>query len=159
VILDERPDLLEPLYEGYFHESNGGVVSAEKVPIFATVQGRTSCYYHGLFMTRAAKLRGEELPADLAAAMQYMGDVAARPEVRADFMLEPGEMMFWHNFTQLHSREAFHDTPEARRLLLRLWINVENGRPMPDIFHVRARWMDEAHGGGQAAIDYLAEPA
>jgi len=159
IILDERPDLLGALYEGYYHESAGGRVSDKKVPIFATVDGKTSCYYHPLFMIRAAKLRCEELPADLTAATTFMGEVAARPEVRADFMLEPGEMMFWHNFTQLHSREAFNDTPEARRLLLRLWINVANGRPMPDVFHDRARLMDEAHGGGRTAIDYVAEPA
>lgn len=159
IIQDERPDLLAPLYEGYYHESAGGVVSSEKVPIFATVQGKTSCYYHPLFMTRAAKLRGEELPPGFIEAKDFMRDVAERPHVRADFMLEPGEMMFWHNFTQLHSREAFNDTPEAKRLLLRLWINVENGRPMPNVFHERARWMDEAHSGGQAAINYAAEPA
>jgi hypothetical protein len=159
IILDERPDLLAPLYEGYYHESAGGVVSTEKVPIFGTAQGKMSCYYHPLFMTRAAKLRGEELPPEFTKAKDFMRDVAARPEVRADFMLEPGEMMFWHNFTQLHSREAFNDTPEAKRLLLRLWINVKNGRPMPNVFHECARWMDEAHSGGQAAIDYIAEPA
>ena len=159
IILDERPDLLEPLYEGYYHESAGGVVSADKVPIFATVDGKTSCYYHPLFMRRAAKLRGEDLPADLETAVAFMRDVADRPDVRADFMLEPGEMMFWHNFTQLHSRTAFDDTPEAKRLLLRLWINVENGRPMPAVFNERAHWMDKAHSSGKAAIDYVAEPA
>jgi hypothetical protein len=159
IILEERPDLLAPLYEGYFHESAGGQVSPEKVPIFGTAHGKTSCYYHPLFMYRAAKLRGEDLPALLTEAKDFMRDVAARPDVRADFMLEPGEMMYWHNFTQLHSREAFNDTPEAKRLLLRLWINVENGRPMPDIFHQRARWMDASHSQGQAAIDYVAEPA
>jgi hypothetical protein len=159
IILDERPDLLEPLYLGYYHESAGGVVSEDKVPIFGTVDGKTSCYYHPLFMRRAAKLRGEDLPADLEAAIAFMRDVADRPEVRADFMLEPGEMMFWHNFTQLHSRTAFDDTPEAKRLLLRLWINVENGRPMPAVFNERAHWMDKAHSGGKAAIDYVAEPA
>jgi len=159
ILLDERPDMLEPLYEGYYHESAGGIVSEEKVPIFGTVNGRTSCYYHPLFMRRAARLRGEDLPAALEEATAFMRDVAERPDVRADFMLDPGEMMFWHNFTQLHSRTAFDDTPEAKRLLLRLWINVADGRPMPAMFNQRAHWMDKAHGSGRTAIDYVAEPA
>ena len=158
IILDERPDLLEPLYEGFYHESAGGVVSDAKVPIFATVDGKTSCYYHPLFMHRAAKLMGVDLPAPLAEAMAYMGEVSQRSDVRAFFMLAPGEMMFWHNFTQLHSREGFNDTPDHKRLLLRLWINVENGRPMPAVFHSRAKYMDEAHGAGTTAINYASEP-
>jgi len=159
ILLEERPDLLEPLYEGYYHESAGGVVSEDKVPVFGTVDGKTSCYYHPLFMRRAAKLLGQELPPELEEATAFMRDVAERPEVRADFMLDPGEMMFWHNFTQLHSRTAFDDTPEAKRLLLRLWINVDDGRPMPAVFNERAHWMDKAHSGGEAAIDYVVEPA
>ena len=101
----------------------------------------------------------EMLPERLREALALYDEIALRPQVRADFLLEPGEMMFWHNFTQLHSRTAFDDTPETKRLLLRLWINVENGRPMPAVFNERAHWMDKAHSSGKAAIDYVAEPA
>lgn len=154
-ILATKPELLGPLYEGYYHESaGGGEVSGEKVPIFARVDDVLTCYYHVPFMLNAARQLGTEIPADLRAAMDYMNSLALDPEIRADFMLEPGEMMFWHNFTALHAREAFNDTPEHRRLLLRLWINAADSKPMPDIFHARARYMDQVHGKGEAAIDY-----
>ena len=155
-IYDTRPELLPALYEGFFHASSGvsGEVSATKVPIFCKVDGKVSCYYHGLFISNAAKMMGVEVPPALTEALTYMNELAARPDLRADFMLEPGEMMFWHNFTALHSRTAFTDTDNQRRLLLRLWLNVPDGRPMAPEFTDRARYMDVAHEAGRAAIDY-----
>ena len=154
-ILREAPHHLQALYDGFFHESAGSSeVSADKVPVFCCVDGQVSCYYHLLFQLGAAKQLGVELPADLLAAQAFLSSVAKRPELRADFMLEPGEMLFWHNFTVLHSRTAFRDTPQQKRLLLRLWMNVEGGRPMHPSFAERARVMDRLHDAGEAAIHY-----
>jgi hypothetical protein len=155
-MLEEAPGHLETLYEGYFHELAGGEqVSPEKVPVFCNVDGMVSCYFHVLFQMGAAKKRGEEIPADLMAAQQCFAGIAARPEVKAEFMLEPGEMLFWHNFQMLHARSAFHDSDEQKRLLLRLWLNVEGGRPMHPAFRERARAMDRLHQAGEAAIHYI----
>ncbi len=63
-------------------------------------------------------------------------------------------MLFWHNFVVLHSRTAFHDTPEQKRLLLRLWLNVPDGRDMHPTFNDRARAMDRIHDAGETAIHY-----
>lgn len=153
-LLEQAPELLAPLYEGFFHESANGEVSATKVPVFGCIDGKVSCYYHMPFVHKAAKAMGVELPEDLQKAVQRMNALALDPELRADFMLQPGEMLFWHNFTALHSREAFNDTAENKRMLLRLWINVADGRPLPPEFHERAKYMDLAHGAGEAAIDY-----
>jgi hypothetical protein len=159
IILKERPDLLPALYEGFYHASGAETVSPAKVPIFARVDGKLSCYYHGLFIHRAAKILKVDVPADLKEAMEFMGSVTLRPDVRAFFVLEPGEMLFWNNFTALHSRETFHDGPDQKRLLLRLWIHPDHGRPMPDVFRERALLMDEEHREGKASINYAAEPA
>lgn len=153
-ILDEAPELLRPLYEGFYHESANGQVSSTKVPIFGCVDGKVSCYYHLPFVHKAAKVLGIEIPADLQQAVKRMNELALDPKLRADFMLEPGEMLFWHNFTVLHSREAFNDTALNKRMLLRLWINVPDGRPLPEQFHERAKHMDQVHSAGEAAIDY-----
>ena len=153
-ILETRPELLAPLYEGFYHAASGEV-SPTKVPVFCCVEGKVSCYYHNLFVVNAARQLGVEVPADLQEALDYFQQMAARPDLRADFMLEPGEMMFWHNFTALHSRTAFSDTDNQRRLLLRLWLNVEDGRPMAPEFTARARAMDAMHEAGRAAIDYV----
>ena len=159
IILRERPELLPALYEGFHHASGAETVSAEKVPIFARVDGKLSCYFHPLFIHRAAKVLHQELPADLKEAMTFMSEVTLRPDVRVFFALEPGEMLFWHNFTALHSRETFHDSASQRRLLLRLWIHPDEGRPMPDVFRARALLMDAEHRAGKASINYAAEPA
>ena len=158
-IFETRPELLEPLYEGFFHESAGGQLSPGKVPIYGCVDGKVSCYYHIPFILNAARIMGVEVPAALREAMNHMNEQAMREDIRADFMLEPGEMLFWHNFTALHSRTAFTDTPQNKRLLMRLWLNVPDGRPLPPEFHERARYMDEVHEKGETAIDYAKEPA
>jgi hypothetical protein len=54
-------------------------------------------------------------------------------------------MLFWHNWTCLHARAAFRDAPGAKRLLLRLWLNVPDGRPVHPEIAERARRMDEDH--------------
>jgi len=158
-IFEARPDLLAPLYEGFFHESASGQISAGKVPIYGYVDGKVSCYYHMPFVLNAARIMNVEVPADLRAAMTFMNEQAMRPDIRADFMLEPGEMLFWHNFTALHSRTSFKDSPGHKRLLMRLWLNVPDGRPLPPEFHERARYMDEVHEKGEKAIDYAKEAA
>ena len=145
-----RPELLAPLYEGFWagiNESVGGTkpLSDHKVPVFCCVDGQVSCYYNKFFMYSAAKRLGVELPADLLAAMAWFDELALRPELGATFMLEPGEMMFWHNFTCLHARAGFRDAPGAKRLLLRLWLNVANGRKVDPEIAARARRMDEDH--------------
>jgi hypothetical protein len=86
--------------------------------------------------------------------MRYFDSQADRTDIRADFMLEPGEMMFWHNFLVLHSRTAFQDSPQQKRLLLRLWLHVPNGRPMHPLFNARAEAMDREHESGRPAFDY-----
>jgi hypothetical protein len=155
VILDEAPHHLPALYEGFYHHTPGTAETpAEKIPVFCNVEGTVSCYFHPLFQHAAAKQLGVELPAALAQAQEFFQSVAARKDMRADFMLEPGEMMFWHNFTVLHSRTAFTDTAEQKRLLLRLWLHVPQGRAMHPSFVERAYAIDRAHEQGSAAIDY-----
>lgn len=154
IILAERPDLLPALYEGYYHTRAGNQCTEEKVPVFCEVDGVVSCYYHPLFIHGAAKMRGEELPADLKEALALFTEISMRPDVRAQFVLEPGEMVFWHNFVALHSREQFHDVPGHKRLLLRLWLYAHRGRPMHPAFNACAKEMDATHATGAAAIDY-----
>ena len=81
-----------------------------------------------------------------------MDAIAARPDVRADFTLEPGEIAFWHNFQVMHSRTAFRDSDAHRRLLFRLWLNVPDGRPMAPEIKERARVIDRDHLEGARPV-------
>lgn len=141
-ILEERPDLLEPLYEGYYlaiaeARLSSKPVTDDKVPIFCYVDGLVSCMYAGSFMREAARLKGVDMPAKLAEAIAYFSKTAERDDLALRFMLEPGEILLWHNFTNLHSRTEFENDDTHKRLLLRLWLTPEHGRPHAPEFRIR----------------------
>ncbi len=155
VLLKEHPEVLGPLYEGAFEAIPGAErVSPEKAPVFCNVEHTVSCFFHHYFHERAAILLGAEVPAPLVAAKEVVSRIALRPELRVSFTLDAGEIVFWNNFTLLHSRSAFVDAPDHSRLLLRCWLNVPNGRPVHRSFLERSRHLDRAHASGVAAIDY-----
>jgi hypothetical protein len=132
IMARERPDLLAALYEGYYMDWNQRPEPLEeKLPFFWTIDGKTSAFNNRVFMRHGRE--PEKLPAALREALALYGEISLRPEVRTDFLLEPGEMFFWHNFLILHSRQSFNDTPDRKRLLLRLWLNVPGGRPIHPI--------------------------
>lgn len=154
VMQQEAPEHLAALYEGYYLAQPGGGASADKVPVYSNVGGTISSFNQRLFYLMAAQARGEALPPAFARALDIHAEIAARPGIRADFMLEPGEMVFFHNFIVMHSRTTFHDTPEQKRLLLRLWLNVPQGRAMHPGYLDMGRRMDEAHARGEAGLVY-----
>jgi hypothetical protein len=140
-----RPDLLAPLYEGWYNVSPlARRASARKVPIFSCVGGRVSCFYNRVFYLKPEEAP-EPFPPTLTEAMAYMDALCVRDDLIARFVLEPGEMVFWHNFLVMHSRTAFRDAGGHRRLLLRLWLNVPDGRPMAEEVTERARIIDHDH--------------
>lgn len=142
-LLATRPDLLAPLYEGYYLappelQHSARPVTDVKTPIFCYRHGLVSCTYAANFIKRAAELRGEPLPADLAEAMAAFDAIVADPAIQLNTQLEPGEMMFWQNFTNLHARTAFQNSHERKRKLLRLWLKPHDPRPVDPRFFSRA---------------------
>ena len=47
--------------------------------------------------------------------------------------MQPGDVLLASNHTIMHGRTEFEDPPESeyRRLMLRLWLTIPNGRPLP----------------------------
>jgi hypothetical protein len=149
-ILATRPDLLEPLYEGHYFavpeaQFSDQPVTDFKIPVFCCIDNLVSCGYVRPFMERAAELRDEPLPARLVEALDYFDAISEREDIRIEFMLQPGEMLLWHNFLMLHARQAFVDSPQHSRHLLRLWLNVENDRPIASAILERAKIYDRIH--------------
>jgi hypothetical protein len=150
-LLLERPDLLPPLYEGYYFvlqelQFTDRPTTEQKVPVFSNKDGVVSVNAASAYMRRAAELRGEAFPPDLDEALRFFDEVANRPDVRAEFLLQPGEILLWNNYTHLHSRKAFRNSAERKRLLLRLWLDVDNGRDVQPDYALRGRsfrWIDE----------------
>lgn len=138
----ERADYLRALYEGCDHLAPDGEQVLPRAPLFCNAGGHVSFSFHRHLCLEAAKKLGQPFPAELMRAIDFVEEVAARPELRLRFVLEPGDILFWHNFTVLHSRTAFTDSVARRRLLLRLWLHLDDGRPMHPSFHERARGLD-----------------
>ena len=151
-VFKARPDLLPALYEGWYNVSPlRKQASPGKTPIFCCVDGKVSCFYNRVFFLKPEDAP-EPFPPALTEAMALMDAVAARPDIRADFTLEPGEIAFWHNFQVMHSRTSFEDSEKHRRLLFRLWLNVEHGRPMAPEISDRARIIDRDHSEGARPV-------
>ncbi len=128
-----HPELLDALYEGYYQAiGEDEVMTEEKSPIFGYVEGRLSVYCQFRAMKLAATNRGEALSPELEAAVEYFYERAKANE--AEFLLQPGEILLWNNRTQLHGRRGFENSPERKRLLLRLWLRPDNPIAIPANF-------------------------
>ena len=65
-------------------------------------------------------------------ALDTLDQVAHGPKCFRQFMLSPGDMLFFSNYTVLHNRTAFVDDDDLdkRRHLLRLWLRAHDPRPL-----------------------------
>jgi hypothetical protein len=142
-ILKNRPDLLDALYEGYYHSSEEAratdtPVTDRKIPIYSCVGDIVSCTVSAAHIRAAATVLNVPLPQELAEALDYFILQSKREDLGLRFMLEPGEILIWNNYTNLHSRTAFTQSSAMKRLLLRLWLTVPNGRPVDPAIRIRA---------------------
>ncbi len=136
VILEERPDLLEVLYQPFNIDWRGEEPVGEqpwyRCPMFSYAGGKVTsritsrAYFNGVVRF------GEELGlTDVQReALDFVQDVANRPELRLRMHFAEGDMQFINNHAILHAREAYgdHDGPDMKRHLLRMWISLPRAR-------------------------------
>ena len=81
---------------------------------------RYMAYYIEVGQERA----GEVLTRAQGRLLEAVEEILARPGMRVEFDLRPGQMLFTNNHWILHNRTAFTDHPEAgqRRHYVRLWL-------------------------------------
>ncbi len=133
-MLKERPDLLALLYQGFHWHRFGegrpedGAVTAQPVPLFATQDGRLSCRYVRAPIAAGHKTADLPLSDAQVEALDLFDRLAASPELRLSFRMQPGDLLLVNNLVVLHARTQFLDHPEAerKRHMVRLWIE---GRP------------------------------
>jgi hypothetical protein len=152
MLLQRRPDLLEALYEGWFDGlyayykifKSEAELPRERSPFFGTADGRVS-FHNSLFNDRAALERDEPVPPLIVEALATAAAMANEPGVAARFLLQAGEMVFWHNWTITHARTAFENAPGRERVLMRLWLHAHETRPAPAVIFDRAHTVDRIH--------------
>lgn len=140
-LLEQRPDLLEELYQPWYYKTHNVDVSNPdpwcRQPIFAIEQGHFVGYVLRVLIDRAYQL--PELP-DMTPgqkeALDFLESTCADPTLHYRFRQRPGDFLFVNNFVNFHSRTEFVDHAEAerRRLLLRIWLAMPNSRPLPASF-------------------------
>jgi alpha-ketoglutarate-dependent taurine dioxygenase len=132
-LLEKHRDVLERLYEPFHVDRRGGVRPGEaptvRCPVLAWDGRELLCRYLRYWIEVGQEKAGTPLSAEQIQALDTLDQVAADPELRAEFALEPGDMYFINNRWILHNRTAFedHEAPEKKRHLVRLWLH-KNGR-------------------------------
>ena len=156
--VEHYPELLETLFEGYryhlFGEQGPGQapVTDHKIPVFSECEGYLSVSYLRSYIELAfEELQLTKTEAE-ARALDTFDEIAHSPDFRFNFMLEPGEICFFNNYTVLHTRTEFFDDedPDKHRHLLRLWLKAWNPRPIAGEMgtYGARKGIDKQAGGG-----------
>jgi hypothetical protein len=143
-IVADYPQYLNVLYGGFHYNIRGNGppgpyqdITRHRVPVYCYHAGRLSCRFNLKAMLTAEELEGvpplTQLEKD---AVNTVARLAMDEKLRLDLFLEAGDLMLLNNNTVFHTRTAFTDFDELekKRLLLRTWINVPQGRPLPEVF-------------------------
>ena len=131
-MLKERPDLLSHLYNGFHHHRFGEqpagepLVTRERIPIFSVTDGVPSVIFIRGYINLAVDEGHVTLSDGELEALNYMESVSNRQNVRLDFLMEPGELLFVNNCLILHTRTEFQDAdePTKRRHLMLSLIHI-----------------------------------
>lgn len=139
-LLDEMPEVMDQLYEGFFHDLRGDVakgsdlkVTPHRIPVFSEYGGVLSCNFNSKTVEMGAAKLGTPLPAEERAALDAVLRLATGTALAYDMPLRTGDFQVVNNYTVLHSRGGWRDDPDAKRLMLRLWLKSFDARPLaPD---------------------------
>ncbi len=136
-VLAKHPEYLDLLYRGYRYDLRGeerqGVSPITgNIPIYSFFEGKLSMRYVYTSIMQATRKGNFTLSPEESAALAFLNETAGRKDIVLEMMMEPGDMQFCFNHTVLHSRTEFEewDEPERKRHLLRLWLNISDGRKL-----------------------------
>ncbi|MFT4727438.1 MAG: hypothetical protein ACI9UN_001933 [Granulosicoccus sp.] len=150
-----RPDLLEKLFDPIATDRRGEIPEGEKpfteIPVFNWHQGFLTVFYQRQYINSAQRFDAAmRLTPEHTEALDLFDSLANDPDLHFSMQLEPGDMQFVYNHSQLHDRTGFTDWPDKskRRHLLRLWLTIEGDRPLPDSFKQRYGSIEIGNRGG-----------
>ena len=107
------------------------------MPVFSVAGGKVSCRYNRYWMAMAARRNGSGWSDDERAAVDLFDEIAHENRFELDF--QPGDVQFANNYVVLHGRDGheFEPDEDRKRLLLRIWVDFAEARPMTDESIVR----------------------
>jgi Taurine catabolism dioxygenase TauD, TfdA family len=153
-MLATRPDLMPVLYRGFPYHRRGeealtaAPITPYDVPVSSNRDGQVSVFMVREIINAAFRELKREFTAEEIDAIDTFRATARR--LQFETRLEPGEASFLNNYTVMHARSEFDDwdEPEKKRLMLRLWLDVER-KPRPVVREIHIY----ANVGGRSGID------
>lgn len=138
-MLRERPDLVEVLYQPFTFSRQGEHAPEEplyyQAPVFGVEQGKFVCRHIRNHIT-SAQLTFADVPRltpQQTEALDLLDSTLAREDLCYHMNFEQGDLQFINNHIILHARTEYEDyeEPERKRFLLRLWLALPEGQPLP----------------------------
>ena len=153
-ILALRPDLMPILYRGFPYHRRGeeaptaAPITPYDVPVFSNTDSNVSVFMVREIINAAFRELGRDFTSEEIDAIDTFRATARR--LQFETRLEPGEASFLNNYTVMHARSEFDDweEPEKKRLMLRLWLDVER-KARPVVKEIRIY----ENVGGRSGID------
>lgn len=135
-----NPDLAEVLQQPFYFDARSQSPADAKVqvlPIFIEHEGLLNVLYKRRYIEAAQRF--EDVPRLTPAqreALDLFDTLCADSDLHLAFSMEPGDIQIGNNYSILHSRTRYidHDDPALRRHLYRVWLTLDQGRPLPEIY-------------------------
>lgn len=126
-----------------------------ELPVFSERDGRFAAHFLRVLIDRADRsAEAPSLTAEQHAALDTLEELAEDPALHVSLNLAPGDVLLLNNWTTLHRRSEFVDSPdpERKRHLLRIWLSTPNSRPIDPRFadHFGATEAGALRGGMRA---------
>lgn len=150
-----RPDLLEKLFDPIATDRRGEIPEGAKpymeIPVLNWHEGHLTVFYQRQYIDSAQRFDGAmRLTPEHVEALDMFDTLANDPELCFGMQLQPGDMQFVYNHSQLHDRTGFLDWPDPnqRRHLMRLWLSIKGDRPLPECFKESYGSIEVGNRGG-----------
>lgn len=137
-IVRRRHDLAQVLQEPFHFDARGqqlpNAPPVQEVPIYSYHEGHLNVLYKREYIDLAQRFENvPRLSPKQIEALHLMDQVC--DELALEFDMHPGDILIANNYDMLHARSEFSDSHgEEGRHMLRLWMTIPNGRPLPPIF-------------------------
>ena len=129
--------LQQPFYFDARDQQAMGMPRYQAIPIYSWHQNSLSVLYKRFYIESAQRFpEVPHLTSQQIEAMDLMDAACHQEGMPLAVQLAPGDALVVNNYSVLHARTAYedHDDPERTRHLLRLWMTIPNGRPLPALF-------------------------
>ena len=151
----ERPDLLERLFDPIATDRRGEIPEGMKpfmpIPPLSWHRGKLTVFYQRQYIDSAQRFpEAMRLTTAHIEALDMFDALANEPELHIKMRLQPGDMQFVYNHSQMHDRTGFIDWPasDRRRHLFRLWLSIDGDRELPQSFKQRYGSIEIGNRGG-----------